>query len=640
MDNIIKITLFNNKVINYTDTNSIYNDPIIRRELYKIVDFSNFNINIIKSELFADCINLEEVIFPPTLKILGNAVFYNCKNLIKCDLSNTQLKIINKGCFYNCEKLEEVLFPPTLKILGYATFNNCKNLIKCDLSNTQLETINKGCFYNCEKLEEVIFPHTLKKISYRSFSVCKSLKICDLSETQLEVIEDECFTYCENLEEIIFPSTLKHIKHHAFYLCKNLIKCDLSKTQLEIIERNCFSKCIKLGNMILPATLKTLENGVFNKCYNLNKVYFEGPYLSTIDLSSLNVGKIGNRTSKTDVYYKFKNRGSWSKIKKKNYKKMRLLLYPKEQLIIILPSAIIGGLIVLFLLYKLTNKVLKKNKSLIFTIVFESCVNAIIFYILFAIIEFKFMTKVTTEQILKNLTKHDDIFINDLLGIKKDNIPEFIKPIIKDYIYKNFEDYTLNEKGIDKYINSKDKTLKTTMLNNLKNSIIIITPLVGITIILFLYYIINNNFNKIKVKLEWGHMFVTVFFIGIIVTLYEAFIIFYYLNKTNYINPYISYYLWARGKRGRYNGNQFTYKNKNIIKQNYKNTKSIDKYCSKYNYKGNKYNNCNYKECISKFMCDNMIEYNKNNNKKYFENNLLPDICEKNKNNNNNCFAP
>jgi len=528
-----------------------------------------------------------------------------------------------------------------------------RNLYKsADLSNTQITILNTMCFYKCKQLEHVIFPTTLKSLKSSVFAYCHSLKKCDLSNTQTEYIEQQCFYECKKLEHVKFPTTLKTIKWEVFAYCHSLKKCDLSNTQIERIGSGCFYGCISLPNMVIPSTLNIMKWSAFTNCDKMGKIYFEGEYKEGFDLSSLNAVKRINRSNKTHIYYKFKNKKSWSNINKKPFKNIRFLLYPNDQLIIILP--LVGsGMILMFILYKLINKILKKNKSLVFTVLFESCVNAIVFYILFAFIELKFMNKITTGQILKYLKNHDDIFINDLLGIDKKSIPSIIKPTIKKYIFDNFKDVKKFKNkdmsgGIDDYIKETDAQLKITMSNNLKSSIIVISPLVGITVLLLVYYIVNNKFNKTKIKVAWGHMFITIFFIGIAITLYEVFVIFYYLNKTKYTNPYISYYLWARGTRGTQqiegnigNRGNKVYLNKGIIEEVYKDTKSIDKYCSKFNHKKGDSNKCVFNECVSNYMCDH--KYVKMEGDEFADNtgdNLLPGICNRNKDSDNNCFAP
>jgi hypothetical protein len=310
-----------------------------------------------------------------------------------------------------------------------------------------------------------------------------------------------------------------------------------------------------------------------------------------------------------------------------------------------------------------------EKKTLWFTILFESCVNAIVFYTLFAIIEFKFISKITNKTILNFLKEHDILFRNELLGLEKNTIndnleffnslssdikdvtdslesvpnelesvpneleksKEELKTEMKENIFKG-----MGDTGLDSQIETQNIELGKTMALNLKSTFIIISPLIIITLLLLFYYYINNKYyTKNKIKLEWTHIFITVFFIGFLITCYEAFIVNYYLLRTEYSNPYSAFYLWARGKHGTDNDGKFGYGRRGygvdnyaapyIVEKSY-NIPTVNKFC---NDKKNDME-CLWKECISKHMCDNIS----NNNKE------LTILCNNNKNNGNEkCFA-
>jgi len=310
-----------------------------------------------------------------------------------------------------------------------------------------------------------------------------------------------------------------------------------------------------------------------------------------------------------------------------------------------------------------------EKKTLWFTILFESCVNAIVFYTLFAIIEFKFISKITNKTILNFLKEHDILFRNELLGLEKNTIndnleffnslssdikeftnslesvpnelesvtneleksKEELKTEIKENIFKG-----MGDTGLDSQIETQNIELGKTMALNLKSTFIIISPLIIITLLLLFYYYINNKYyTKNKIKLEWTHIFITVFFIGFLITCYEAFIVNYYLLRTEYSNPYSAFYLWARGTHGTDNDGKFRYHRRGYGVDNYSdpyivdksyNIPTVNKFC---NDKKNDME-CLWKECISKHMCDNIS--NKNTE--------LTRLCKNNKNNGNEkCFA-
>lgn len=614
MSNNIKVTLttqnengsFVEKEFNSLKELNISND----KEDFKIVDLSKITDTVLPSKMFSSCINLEEVILPSNLEIIDFMCFKTCSSLVKCDLSHTKLEELDDEAFAYCSNLPELKFPETLRRIGSMCFKECSSLVKCDLSHTKLEVAEKQTFLHCFDLQELKFPETLRSIGSQCLWACRSLIKCDLSHTKLEEVERSAFGLCHNLPELKFPETLIHIGYE------------------------CFNDCLYLG-----------------------KVYFEGKYSPDFDLDSLNTSrKYSTISGKTSLYYKNKNKKSWSKTVREKYKDIKFLLYPDEQLKIILPVSIIGGLILIFVLYKGINKIfdekkrtipllftkmkINTNKSLTFTILLESCFNAIVFYILFSVIEYIFIAPITKNAILKALKKNKNIFVDEFVTIPtKDEIKTQSKDVQKKVIeeklkhkkdiFDSIKHPYSTKSGLEEAIKTEQKDLNSITINNLKNCILIITPIIVITVLLLAYYKINNKFNDIKINVNWGHMILTVFVIGILITLYEIFIVFYYLQKSNFTNPYITYYLWARGISGQ-NGDKWIYSSKkmknnttNIINNKY-NIKEIDKYCDKND-------KCKFKDCITKEMCDNI------NTK--IPNNLLNEICNDG-NSDSLCIAP
>lgn len=67
---------------------------------------------------------VEEVRLPATLRRLEYSVFRKCKNLKKIRLPEG-LEYIGKRCFSeSC--LEEIIFPPSVRVVGIKAFQYCK----------------------------------------------------------------------------------------------------------------------------------------------------------------------------------------------------------------------------------------------------------------------------------------------------------------------------------------------------------------------------------------------------------------------------------------------------------------------------------------------------------------------------------
>ena len=124
------------------------------------VDLSHTTLAAIQSYAFADCVCLEEVLFPPTLATLGAYAFQCCCEVTRVDLSHTRLAAIEKGAFYGCDALVSVLFPPTLRTIGKQAFRGCISITNLRFP-PKLTTIGQSAFNRCCALTDLALPMAL-----------------------------------------------------------------------------------------------------------------------------------------------------------------------------------------------------------------------------------------------------------------------------------------------------------------------------------------------------------------------------------------------------------------------------------------------------------------------------------------------
>lgn len=67
------------------------------------------------------------VVFPETLKTLGNSTLYGASNLTECIL-NEGLNVIHDNVFLNCISLPYIIIPSTVTMIGTYTFKGCSGL--------------------------------------------------------------------------------------------------------------------------------------------------------------------------------------------------------------------------------------------------------------------------------------------------------------------------------------------------------------------------------------------------------------------------------------------------------------------------------------------------------------------------------
>lgn len=141
----------------------------------KSLDISECDIKMIPKYMCLDCINLNNIDFPSTLRYIEN------------------------GAFRNCEKLRNVFIPKSVVEIYDEAFENCKSLTNINFDdNSELMKINKFAFSNCEKLDNIILPRNVNHIDKGAFLNCESLKIIGLSDYTYKKV----FEYSKSLKFI------------------------------------------------------------------------------------------------------------------------------------------------------------------------------------------------------------------------------------------------------------------------------------------------------------------------------------------------------------------------------------------------------------------------------------------------------
>ena len=145
------------------------------------------------------------------------------KTLILCPQGKTGEVIIpdgvvriRKSAFSN-SKIKKVIFPDTMKTIGDEAFYACEKLKEIDFGHgiTRIgENGNQHMFSGCA-FKKITFPPQIKEIGMRAFSLCYELEEVIFNEG-LEVIQKEAFQNCPNLLEINLPASIKKVGTDAF----------------------------------------------------------------------------------------------------------------------------------------------------------------------------------------------------------------------------------------------------------------------------------------------------------------------------------------------------------------------------------------------------------------------------------------
>ena len=241
------------------------------------LDISEVAITTLPAKAFYNSTNVENLILPKTLTLIGESMFYRSK--LKSIKISASVKTIGEGSFYQCSYLKSVTFE----------------------DGSQLKTIDgdyyyySGAFADCVALTSIEIPASVETIEATAFKGCSSLKSVIFEDgSQLKTIGGQgdasgAFTDCVALASIEIPASVENIGAGAFNKCSSLASVTFEeRSRLKTIggrgnDSGAFTDCAALTSIEIPASVETIKAAAFKGCSSLASVTFEeGSQLKTI----------------------------------------------------------------------------------------------------------------------------------------------------------------------------------------------------------------------------------------------------------------------------------------------------------------------------------------------------------------------
>ena len=243
---------------------------------------------------FANCAALEEMIFPDSLEKIGEHAFSSCKKVRKIDFTE-KISEIGSRAFTNDSALEEVSVPLNLQKAdvyyqynsgehnAWGIFDGCSNLRTVNFAEGT--TMVHGGMFAGSGLTEIKIPDTVTKVNSYAFANCRSLTDFTTG-SNLRSIDENALANCSSLKNLDFLSLLTSVGEGALYGC-GISELELPET-LTTIGAEAFGNCKSLKKVVLPVTVmdgssysynynmtgSCTAQGIFSGCNNLEEVIF------------------------------------------------------------------------------------------------------------------------------------------------------------------------------------------------------------------------------------------------------------------------------------------------------------------------------------------------------------------------------
>lgn len=247
------------------------------------------SVTIIENNAFQYCEELKTIKIGDGLTSIGEQAFNGCSAFETATVPAIACSHIGKGnlksvtvtsgesigdyAFDNCILLENVSLPESLKSIGERAFANCP--LKSIIIPNSVEKIGEYAFDNCP-IETAELPS----------SACKYINNTNLKTVTItsgESLENEAFNNCGSLENITLSESVTKILERAFVDChiKNVILSD----SVKIIDKYAFNHC-DIENLTVIGSSIEIDKDAFSYC---SIVCAEVPAFACANISNSNL---------------------------------------------------------------------------------------------------------------------------------------------------------------------------------------------------------------------------------------------------------------------------------------------------------------------------------------------------------------
>lgn len=276
---------------------------------------------------------VEKLVFD-NVKSIGNSAFSGSNIAVITNTSDLtyggikfgeSLTELGNAAFYNCKNITSVVLPSSLKSLDGNTFKN-SNITSIDLGGVTKIYLN--AFENCSLLSSISIPNTVTEISQEAFKNSGLSSITFASDAKIGTIEKSVFEGT-SLVSITLPDSVSTISTDAFKDC--LLLESVTANNIIDIKSFAFNNCTKLASFV-SSTLQVLNDDAFNGCgeltsIDLSKVQtigaraLKGTAIKSADFSSVrSIGESAFENANDLLSYTLNSNTSWTSVGARAFK--------------------------------------------------------------------------------------------------------------------------------------------------------------------------------------------------------------------------------------------------------------------------------------------------------------------------------
>ncbi len=163
---------------------------------------------------FAYCDQLTNVSMAYTVTKIGSGAFSVCESLSEILLHDTLVEIGQEA--FSGSGLVNVTIPDSVRIIGDYVFQDCKELQNVSMGNNFHANEIKHMFNRCDSIETLTVPGCINTIGSYFCGTAPSLKTV-IIEDGVKEIEAFAFRDCNKLSLVVIPDSVTYISDGAFY---------------------------------------------------------------------------------------------------------------------------------------------------------------------------------------------------------------------------------------------------------------------------------------------------------------------------------------------------------------------------------------------------------------------------------------